>query len=571
MITVKPSTVPWLREPPYRVPRHPAPTQLRLDGNEGLLPPEQILKSLKNLTANALKQYPDAHELESKLARHFNLPPESVLVTAGGDDALLRMCRAFLCPGRNLVVPSPTFEMIPRFTLWCGASTRLVSWVDSAYPIDEVLNAVDADTSVIAVVSPNNPTGSIASPNDLRRLSVEAPGSMIMLDAAYIEFADEDLTEVALSLPNALIFRTFSKARGLAGLRIGYVMGASQWISSLRAVGLPYPVSSASLLLAKSSIDNQSSVDDFVSTVRKERKVIANQLANCGWEVPSSQGNFVFAHGLSSQWWRDALASLGIGIRIWPNDKTLANAIRITCPGNKKLLTQLTTAIQTVAKPEAILFDIDGVLANVSSSYRRTIKETVAHFGQTVTDSDVEAVKYRSNTNNDWRVTQMLLAERGCSVSLEAIRRRFDEIYVGLPGEEGLRRYDSFIGDRSKLTSLSKQFSLGVITGRPRRDAEHFLSRFKLNELFKVVITMEDGPPKPSGVPVELSLQKLNVKHAWMLGDTKDDIEAARSARVLPIGIIAPKASIGPTSELLLHAGASVVLNKWTEIMELLP
>jgi phosphoglycolate phosphatase-like HAD superfamily hydrolase len=82
---------------------------------------------------------------------------------------------------------------------------------------------------------------------------------------------------------------------------------------------------------------------------------------------------------------------------------------------------------------------------------------------------------------------------------------------------------------------------------------------------------MEDGPPKPSGAPVDLSLQKLNAKHAWMLGDTKDDIEAARSARVLPIGIIAPKASIGPTSELLLHAGASVVLNKWTEIMELLP
>ena len=110
-----------------------------------------------------------------------------------------------------------------------------------------MLDACDAETSVIAVVSPNNPTGGVISSQDLRRLSEGAPQAILMVDLAYVEFANKDLTPVALELPNAVVFRTFSKARGLAGLRVGYALGPARWLNVLRSVGLPYPVSAPAL------------------------------------------------------------------------------------------------------------------------------------------------------------------------------------------------------------------------------------------------------------------------------------------------------------------------------------
>ena len=101
------------------------------------------------------------------------------------------------------------------------AEVRSVPYDGASYPTDAVLAVCDAETSVIAIVSPNNPTGGVISAQDLRSLSKRAPQAILMVDLAYVEFAEEDLTPVALELPNAIVFRTFSKARGLAGLRVG--------------------------------------------------------------------------------------------------------------------------------------------------------------------------------------------------------------------------------------------------------------------------------------------------------------------------------------------------------------
>ena len=142
------------------------------------------------------------------------------------------------------------------------------------------------------------------------------------------------LAACALSLPNALVFRTAPKAYGLAGLRVGYVMGPAQWIGILRQVGLPYPVSAPSLAIADACLFAEETRDDYLTAVRGEREVLQGVLDTLGCRAAPSQGNFVFARTDRAVWWRDALAGQGIGIRAWPGDAALGDAIRITCPGD---------------------------------------------------------------------------------------------------------------------------------------------------------------------------------------------------------------------------------------------
>ena len=158
----------------YKVPRHPAPISLRLDGNEGAAPEASVLDNLSVGIANQLNQYPSTKGLEHLIAQLFDCKAAEVCVTAGGDDALLRMCRAFLSETRHLLLPTPSFEMLPRFASWCNSTVQTVDWTSPRYPTEAVLKAVDETTGIIGVVSPNNPTGGFATPEDLIRLSEAA-------------------------------------------------------------------------------------------------------------------------------------------------------------------------------------------------------------------------------------------------------------------------------------------------------------------------------------------------------------------------------------------------------------
>ena len=558
---------PWITSSPYSVPRHPAPITLRLDGNEGAPPPERMLECLGTLTPTALQRYPDPRPLEAKIAQRFGLDRESVLVTAGADEGLMRMCRGFLQPGRTLVLPEPSFDMIRRFAVATGAAVRSVPFPEGSYPIESVLRSCDDTTAMVAVVSPNNPTGGTISAGSLRRLSEEIPHAMLMVDLAYVEFADEDLTATALSLPNAVVFRTFSKASGMAGLRLGYAMGAVRWIRVLRAAGLPYPVSAPSLAIGHATVDATPETSSSVEGIKQSRAELTRALHDEGIPVFPSQGNFVFMRGLDGTWWRDAMAGLGIGIRAWPNSPELADAIRISCPSNPAAVQRVCHAISTIRQPEAILFDLDGVLADVSASYREAIRQTAAHFGVCLSPNDIERIKAAGDANNDWIVTWRLLTNAGIDANLGDVTALFESLYQGASNREPLHRHETLIGRREDLIALRTQYRLGIVTGRPRADADRFLADFGLDTVFDAVICMEDAAAKPSPEPVEAALRALGVQRAWMLGDTPDDAVAARTAGVLPVGVVAPGASPS-TSTTLLKSGAAVVLDRWDQILE---
>jgi histidinol-phosphate aminotransferase len=552
----------------YAVPRHPAPVDLHLDANEGM-PVDRAPVAVPG--GDALRRYPDRAPLEAQLCARWGVPDGALLVTAGGDDAIDRVCRAVLEPGRNMVFPTPSFEMIPRYATWAGATIREVPWPGGAYPTDAVLAASDARTSLICVVSPNNPTGATATRDDLRRLREGAPHAVILLDHAYVEFADEDLTHAALELGQTVVIRTLSKAWGVAGLRVGAAVAEPALIGWLRAAGNPYTVAAPSLALAADLLDrSEDAAAAWLSQVRAERPALTMALRAHGFTVPESQGNFVFARGPRATWLRDALAGLGVAIRGWPGHPALGDAVRVSLPGDTAPFSRLTDATDAALAPEALLLDMDGVLVDVSGSYRAAIVATCARFGVAVTGDDIAAIKASGNANNDWVVTHRLLAGRGVDIPLADVTEAFEALYQGTPEQPGLKATERPLIDAATLARWAARRPLAVVTGRPRRDAAAWLQLQGWSHLFAAVVCMEDGPLKPDPFPVREALRRLGVSRAWMLGDTPDDARAARAAGVVPIGVVAPGEAVDRATATLLGAGAARVLPTLTALEPLL-
>lgn len=543
---------------------------LRLDRNEGLLPSPD---AFPEFDAELLRRYPDVSHLTGRLAARCNLSPEHVLVTAGADEAIDRICRAYLGAGRTLLLPDPSFEMLDRYAALARGDLVRVPWPSDAFPTEGFLERIDADTSVVAVVSPNNPTGGVATFEDVRRIAAAAPDALVLLDHAYVEYADDDLTPSVLDLPNVVVTRTLSKAWGLAGCRIGYAIGRPDIIAVLRAAGGPYPVAGPSMALAARQLEHgAAALATHVARVRAEREALTRQLASRGLAPRRSQANFVFVEcGERAQWLAAALEALGVLVREFRDRPNIAGALRITLPGDSAAFARLTSALETVLAPEALIFDLDGVIADVRDSQRAAMIATAATYGVTVKMPDIERALRAGDANNDWIVTQRLIAAAGAQADLETVTARFQSLYLGTAGSPGLRERERSIVPRAVLERLSQRLPLAMVTGRPRDEARWFLERAGLAGLFPVVICMEDAPRKPNPAPVDLALSRLGVRRAWMIGNTPDDIQAAAGAGVVPLGIVAPGDDLTATTAALSAAGAARVLDDVADLEELLP
>ena len=265
-----------------------------------------------------------------------------------------------------------------------------------------------------------------------------------------------------------------------------------------------------------------------------------------------------------------SLAALGIAIRSFAGRSELDGWLRFTLPGNETVFDRLSDALTAILKPEALLFDLDGVLADVSGSFREAIRQTATSFGVEVTPEHITREKARGDANNDWRLTHRLIEAGGAEATLDEVTTTFEALYQGTDAEPGLRATEKLLVDRSTLQRLAETLPLAVVTGRPRADAERFLSEQGITDLFPTVVTMEDAAAKPDPAPVRLALQRLGVRHAWMLGDTPDDIRAARAAGVLPIGVPAPGDDPASAAETLSRSGAAAILENTESILEVL-
>jgi HAD superfamily hydrolase (TIGR01548 family) len=219
----------------------------------------------------------------------------------------------------------------------------------------------------------------------------------------------------------------------------------------------------------------------------------------------------------------------------------------------------------------ALLFDMDGVLIDVSASYRFAIQLTVEHFlGLKVTAAAIQEYKNRGGANDDWQLTRRIILDNGKDIALERVVEKFQEHYRG----DGLRLNEKWLLDKDKLARLKKDYCTGIVTGRNREEAGYALDRFGTRPYFDEIVTIDDLPPgrgKPDPLGIATIMARLRAGKACYFGDTIDDMRAATAAGAIAIGVLNPAFPAAGQERLLEESGARLVLPHIAALAEALP
>jgi len=337
------SESPWIDTARAYVPRKPDPRiKWFLDANEGR-PLPSVVAAISSALAGpsgGVSRYPSFYELEAALADKWKVDPARVVVTGGGDEAIGRICMTRLAPGSKILVHEPAFEMFGVHARVRGATVMGLTWLDgSSFPLEETLEAIRREPSlgIATVVSPCNPTGGAVTVDQALALAdaCAASGSAFLFDAAYGEFAGDDPTPALVKEGFAYVVRSFSKAYGLAGLRLGYAIAPdAARAGALRSCGMPYPSSALSAVAAMAALADTAGVAAAIDTVRKERAALADTLRSLGAKVADPKANFVLARVRDPAGLAESMAASGVAIRTYGSKALLENAVRISCPGD---------------------------------------------------------------------------------------------------------------------------------------------------------------------------------------------------------------------------------------------
>ncbi|MCW8997394.1 MAG: histidinol-phosphate aminotransferase family protein, partial [Kangiellaceae bacterium] len=413
---------------------------LKLDFNERS---DQLSEIARASEFSDLWRYPERLSLEQKIATMNSLTPSQVLCTNGGDEAIMILMR-IIKETSSLILPLPAFS---QYT-WGNESWQLNSQLISArsnltIDLDATLAAVKRTPGAITVITrPNNPTGESIEWNKLVKLieTSKEVGGWIFLDEAYIEFSEQTLSSQASNKSNQLvsqfenlvILRTLSKAYGLAGIRLGYLIGNEKLIDEFGQRCMPFNVPQPSLQIADSALSsrNVSEMYEYCKQIKENRTILQNWLIKNGIESIKSDANFILFRVPPSQ--AQAIQSFlgknGIAVRTF-NRGELSGCVRVTIPYE---LGRLMPLLEQVLTPKLICLDMDGVLIDTSSSYDETIKATVKYFSDVeVQQQQIFELKDNGGFNNDWVLTQQLLKQDGFDISLKAVTDKFQELYLG--------------------------------------------------------------------------------------------------------------------------------------------
>ena len=222
------------------------------------------------------------------------------------------------------------------------------------------------------------------------------------------------------------------------------------------------------------------------------------------------------------------------------------------------------------------MFDIDGVLVDVSNSYRQAIAQTAEFFTkQKVLPEEIQELKQQTGYNNDWDLTEALIQKRGVRIPKEKIIDKFQELYLGANGKEGLIENEKWLLDKQILQDLSKRYLVGIVTGRPKEEAIIPLRKAGVEDYFKAIVAMEDcvGKGKPNPFGILLCLEKLGAqenKNAYYIGDALDDIRAAKNAEITAIGCLPPRNRSEELRKMMGNLGAKKVIDEVNEITAVL-
>ncbi|HEV2132654.1 MAG TPA: histidinol-phosphate transaminase [Terracidiphilus sp.] len=325
---------------------------LRLDFNENTLDcSPKVREALGRIAAGALTRYPEREPVEALVAKHFGLVADQVALTNGVDEAIHVLFETFLEAGDELLFPVPTYTMYEVYASATDARAIPVqAGNDMQFPFERLLSAVTPRTKIIAVANPNSPSGTVATRAQLVDLAQRTPQAVLFVDEAYFHFHGETVMDLVGKLPNLVVARTFSKAYGLAGLRIGALAGPADLLRWVRRVLSPYSVNSLALACLPPALQDVAYLDWYVGEVlaaRTEFEAALDALEVRRW---SSRANFVLADiGARHAEFVNLMRTAGVLVRDRSSDPGCDGCVRITIGTGEQMRQAIAALNRTMA------------------------------------------------------------------------------------------------------------------------------------------------------------------------------------------------------------------------------
>jgi histidinol-phosphate aminotransferase len=302
--------------------------------------------------AGALNRYPDprSSELRNALAERLGVEADRVWIGNGSDEALDLILRVFVDPGSAVVICTPTYAMY-EIAARANAVQLREAPLDAGFDLDVPATlAAAAEAKVIFLCSPNNPTGNCLSRDRIEEIAAAFDG-LLVIDEAYVEFSrSEPLTELVRSHRNVLLLRTFSKAWGLAGARVGYFVADPLVVDFIDRINLPYPLSAPSQAAARQALARADGIQERIAAILSERERLASRLADLGLEVLPSDANFLLVRVANA---REVYRRLAEEYQVVVRDRSsvprLTDCLRITV-GRPDETDRLCSALEEILR-----------------------------------------------------------------------------------------------------------------------------------------------------------------------------------------------------------------------------
>ncbi len=321
---------------------------LRLDFNENTLAcSPAVLAAIQSITAADLTRYPERGPVEALAAQHLGLASEQVILTNGVDEAIHILCQAFLDTGDELLLPVPTYTMYEIYAAQTDATIiRVQAPADFRFPFESLVAAITPRTKLIAIANPNSPTGSVATRQQLLAVAAAAPHAILLVDEAYFHFYGQTVIDLVGQVPNLIVARTFSKAYGLASLRLGLLAGPEPLLRFVRRVLSPYSVNHVALVALTAALQDETYLHWYVEEVLQARALFLHALTRLGLQYWPTEANFVLVNiGAAHKEFANAMRAEGILVRDRSADPGCEGLVRITI-GTPEQMQRAVAAIE---------------------------------------------------------------------------------------------------------------------------------------------------------------------------------------------------------------------------------
>jgi len=254
-------------------------TMIRFDHNEnarGRSP--YVIKSIRKAAVQDVSVYPETDILLKNLAEYYKVSEENIILTAGSDDGIRCIFEAYVSNNDKVILPDSTFSMYPVYCKQKGAAIELVKYnKDFSFPLKQFIETITANTKMLVLVNPGSPAGTSITRENVIEILRKAPNSVVVLDEAYAHYMKRTDADLVKDYSNLFVVKTFSKAFGLAGLRLGYILSAEENIAHLKSISMPYCVNSLAVIAGNAALEDIHFLESVVKKHRLRKKVFSER------------------------------------------------------------------------------------------------------------------------------------------------------------------------------------------------------------------------------------------------------------------------------------------------------